>query len=820
MAFGNLTVDFRQLSRVPVRDRVALARSPQASEIFGNLTPTEIAALFPDYYKKFIPQGGESMAAGMTGAGFTGTGTGTGTATSTGYTGTTTTPAGPTRPGYVDEIIKAVNPTSAPSSVGAGVSDPRVKKLLGIISSAEGTSSSYDIQYGYQNLKREQAGGKPLTQMTINEVRQLMMNTPKNKRAMGKYQFVPDTFDEVVGQMGLKGDELFDPQMQDRMIIQRLKSKRGLEDYLSGKITKEQFSQNLAYEFASFPSIAHGGRAAYGGVGENTSTPRIGLSTILDELEAIRLMPAEEPATALPGTGAIDPTKPASETGIIPLEQGQTATVLPQVQSFDAIITQYPQLNEWYKTATEEEKSMFKDAVVKLPPEKLKSIMDRHPQKTADLAVTQIGQTVTEKEQSLQVALENKEIVPISHGQSDTFISRSSKGVINAGIDKIDSRLVTLGDAGIRAFEKMNPGYTVRVISGKRTPETNSGSPNSRHLRGGAVDYEIVDPNGNVLSNLGGGKSGSRAKAGFAAPKYEELGRYMEAARRKLAKDDDRYADAKVAAGLYFGGNFWMDSMHMQLGGKTALGDLYTGFKSPEQLAAEGQPRVVVEAVRNAIASGSGNSFNETEMEQLSQFLYETGTAPVDVVTKVNPKVAKKLEEIQVKKNTTQPLPATQPITQEQRPSETDVIPLIKPQEATTTAVQPSAPTANTAPAMKLGGEMDFKEPNTVKESMSLVANGKEVAQFNKNEQVNVEDGRINVENEYQKKARETQQKNDKGTPTAANQFNMRQTVETPRTYPEQVKYGIVPESPSIARQTQMAQFGGYNHFSRRSHSS
>ena len=127
--------------------------------------------------------------------------------------------------------------------------------------------------------------------------------------------------------------------------------------------------------------------------------------------------------------------------------------------------------------------------------------------------------------------------------------------------------------------------------------------------------------------------------------------------------------------------------------------------------------------------------------------------------------------------------------------------------------------TAHTAPAMKLGGEMDFKEPNTVKESMSLVANGKEVAQFNKNEQVNVEDGKINVENEYQKKARETQQNNDKGTPTATNQYNMRQTVETPRTYPEQVKYAIVPESPSIARQTQMAQFGGYNHFSHRSHS-
>ena len=155
-----------------------------------------------------------------------------------------------------------------------------------------------------------------------------------------------------------------------------------------------------------------------------------------------------------------------------------------------------------------------------------------------------------------------------------------------------------------------------------------------------------------------------------------------------------------------------------------------------------------------------------------------------------------------------QPLPGTEAQTQSVRPDDTAQIPL-------------QQSTANTAPAMKLGGEMNFKEPNSIKESMSLVANGKEVAQFNKNENVNVEDGKINVQNEYDKKTKEAQQKNDKGAPQA-NQYNMRQSPanEMPRTFPDQVKYGIVPQSPSAKRQFDTAQFGGYDHFSRRSHSS
>ena len=68
--FQNLTVDFRQLLSVPIQDRVALAKSAASSDIFGNMTPTEIARLFPSFYRNGITtssQGNSSWWSSLTG---------------------------------------------------------------------------------------------------------------------------------------------------------------------------------------------------------------------------------------------------------------------------------------------------------------------------------------------------------------------------------------------------------------------------------------------------------------------------------------------------------------------------------------------------------------------------------------------------------------------------------------------------------------------------------------------------------------------------------------------------------------------------------
>ena len=74
--FQNLTVDFSQLRSIPIQERVALAGSPLGNSIFGNMSPTEIARLFPKYYQNSVPaiaglsgavSGGTSMGGGSSG---------------------------------------------------------------------------------------------------------------------------------------------------------------------------------------------------------------------------------------------------------------------------------------------------------------------------------------------------------------------------------------------------------------------------------------------------------------------------------------------------------------------------------------------------------------------------------------------------------------------------------------------------------------------------------------------------------------------------------------------------------------------------------
>lgn len=74
--FQNLTVDFSQLRSIPIQERVALAGSPLGNSIFGNMSPTEIARLFPKYYQDTIPaigglagavSGGTNMGGGSSG---------------------------------------------------------------------------------------------------------------------------------------------------------------------------------------------------------------------------------------------------------------------------------------------------------------------------------------------------------------------------------------------------------------------------------------------------------------------------------------------------------------------------------------------------------------------------------------------------------------------------------------------------------------------------------------------------------------------------------------------------------------------------------
>lgn len=127
---------------------------------------------------------------------------------------------------------------------------------------------SHEAPNGYDDYYRDAsfAPPKPLTTMTINEVRawQAAANPEgKGTAAAGRYQIVNykggETMDWLVGRLGLTGDELFDQDMQDRMGTELLR-RRGLDDFVSGKITAAEFGDNVAKEWAGMPVLTGAGR--------------------------------------------------------------------------------------------------------------------------------------------------------------------------------------------------------------------------------------------------------------------------------------------------------------------------------------------------------------------------------------------------------------------------------------------------------------------------------------------------------------------------------------------------------------------------------
>lgn len=181
--------------------------------------------------------------------------------------------------------------------------------LLNFIGNKE--SEGYDDISGL--VSRSRYPTKPLTQMTIQEVLdwQESIDASQNSEAAGFYQIMEDTLrgynnDRTVGpgnplysRAGLSAGDLFSPINQDKMAIVLLEG-RGLTRFLNGELSREQFANNLANEWASLPLVTgpNTGRSKYAG----DSAGNRALTTVAEFLSVIDQV--KNNATALPG----DPT--------------------------------------------------------------------------------------------------------------------------------------------------------------------------------------------------------------------------------------------------------------------------------------------------------------------------------------------------------------------------------------------------------------------------------------------------------------------------------------------------------------------------------
>ncbi|MBB3949896.1 hypothetical protein [Aureimonas jatrophae] len=128
-------------------------------------------------------------------------------------------------------------------------------RLLDFIRATEvGTDdrSGYDVIYGHNQGKLP----KPVTLMTVDEViaSQASWTRRFKSSATGGYQFMRNTLKDLKAELGLRGAQVLDPDLQDRLGFHLLK-RRGYEPFVAGTITRDEFGKRLAQEWASFPVL-------------------------------------------------------------------------------------------------------------------------------------------------------------------------------------------------------------------------------------------------------------------------------------------------------------------------------------------------------------------------------------------------------------------------------------------------------------------------------------------------------------------------------------------------------------------------------------
>lgn len=185
----------------------------------------------------------------------------------------------------------------------------RFKPLLDFIARYE-SRGNYNIVWG--GIKKQHRPPKPLTTLTVGEVLawQDSIDPFYMSEALGRYQIMEDTLRGMYRSAGVSLDDLFNENTQDRLGLHLLR-RRGLDDYLEGKISTEKFAQAISKEWASMPCIIKdkkgrpaNGQSYYAGDGLNSA--HVSRKDFLEAVESILAPPPAdhvEPKSKAPTVG-------------------------------------------------------------------------------------------------------------------------------------------------------------------------------------------------------------------------------------------------------------------------------------------------------------------------------------------------------------------------------------------------------------------------------------------------------------------------------------------------------------------------------------
>jgi muramidase (phage lysozyme) len=138
------------------------------------------------------------------------------------------------------------------------------KTVLNLVASAESGKNGYNKIFGGKTLN--------LTSMSVGDVlatQREMIRNGSPSSALGRYQFINKTLKGLISDLGIPLNATFNEELQDKLGVALMK-RRGWDKFKSGKMTEDQFLNNLAKEWAGLPTTK--GTSFYAGDGLNRAT--------------------------------------------------------------------------------------------------------------------------------------------------------------------------------------------------------------------------------------------------------------------------------------------------------------------------------------------------------------------------------------------------------------------------------------------------------------------------------------------------------------------------------------------------------------------
>lgn len=589
MDVNSLTIDYRKMKKLTAREKLdAIQKAPNAPSFLASLTPTQLAQLFPDYFRRQLPDVGKATT-GATPMSRSDTG------------GTTSRYTPPTSPGLKTRDGRSI-PGQDPGALMEGIGldssgvrtaprSPGVKMSwedrLNTASNEKRTETM--LQRGKINplgKTRIQAGGDKLTTdekkhfyaLAVAEVGKdpkavmSFMETVYNRYAANskRYKNFADALNINFKNMGRKSI-YFEPLRPGTSGMNNYNN--ALREFENNENILKQFDQlhnnvllgtnysNYGTHNASAGVYADAQRGGYDAVPSTAHKMPGGEGTYNKswEMNWVRSISSEMSMWVASGHSLEDasaiPDQDPSKTGGTDLDAMHKAgdkepiTAIPEGLDEGA--------KKFLGTLTPEKQQDLLARINEIGVEQANKLYQDSREAEPEKASTSVTRDVSGK------IIESKAPEKLATGEIK-YLDTSREGV-EKSLSRVNKDLISVVDEGARRFMENNPGYKVyvngTVVGGKMLGGGGSGyrpGKSGHHGKGNALDITIVDPNGKALENY---------QSGDYAIQYQQLGNFVKLAQERYMPE----YSGNIRFGGYFAGgkkNYGeMDLMHIDFGG-------------------------------------------------------------------------------------------------------------------------------------------------------------------------------------------------------------------------------------------------------------